>query len=61
MSEATVDCTQPAIVANETRGKRDDFKSPIKALLGRVGGSDEDEAQSKRDEGAVVHVSLLAA
>jgi DNA polymerase-3 subunit epsilon len=29
--------------------------------LGRVDGFDEDEAQSKGDEGTVVHVSLLAA
>ena len=29
--------------------------------LGRVDGFDEDETQSKCDEGTVVHVSLLAA
>ncbi len=34
---------------------------PRKASLGRVDGFDEDEAQSKRDERAVVLVRLLAA
>jgi hypothetical protein len=29
-------------------------------VLGRVDGFDEDETQSKCDEGTVVHVSLLA-
>jgi peptidoglycan/LPS O-acetylase OafA/YrhL len=35
--------------------------TPFQVLLGRVDGFDQDEAQSKRDEGAVVLVRFLAA
>ena len=53
-------CTRCAVLLRAARASKKASNTPAQLKrLGRVDGFDEDEAQSKSDEGAVVLVRLL--